>query len=516
MKKVIFLLVALILSLTLFVACPDTGPDGCDSGDAGDGGGTGQVETPTFSPTTGDYGTYFYVSISTLTSDATIHYTLDSTEPTETSDEFDYNNPLFINSATEIRAKAFKDGSTPSETATAQYDVLWDENKIFPSDGAESDRFGMSVGLSGDGNTVSSGAYLADANSLSMSGKGYILKWNSGTSTWDEDEVLTASDATADDWFGYTISTSQIGETVVVGAHPHESVYVYEWDSTTWVETILTASDGESSDHFGRCVAVSDDGLTIGVGADGVNGSIYETDYAVGAVYVYKWNSGTSSWDETKLHAEGGYGAQSDYFGYNIDISGDGNAVIGGADSVDDTDNYYTDSGAAYLFKWNSGTSSWDETKFVASDRTDGTMFGYNVAVSDDANTVAVTAHNWGGATTDALYIYDWNGSTWDETKIQPVGCTAGMGFGYWVDVSGNGDTVAVSADGNGGSVYVYERNGSNWDETKIIASDYAETNSFGKCLSLSDDGSIMAVGDFFHDGTADNAGTVYVYRKKQ
>jgi len=77
------------------------------------------VATPTFSPAGGTYFEAQNVSINCTTEGATIRYTLDETEPTESSAV--YNTPISVNTTTTIKAKAFKSGYTASNVATATY-----------------------------------------------------------------------------------------------------------------------------------------------------------------------------------------------------------------------------------------------------------------------------------------------------------------------------------------------------------------------------------------------------------
>ena len=89
-----------------------------------DGGGvTPQpetVETPTFDLAAGIVVKGTSVSINCATTGAEIRYTLDGTEPTETSTL--YNNPIVINEKTTIKAIAIK-GTEKSAVATATYDI---------------------------------------------------------------------------------------------------------------------------------------------------------------------------------------------------------------------------------------------------------------------------------------------------------------------------------------------------------------------------------------------------------
>lgn len=82
---------------------------------------SGTVATPTFSPAGGTYSTTQNVSISTTTPNATIRYTTNGSEPTSTSTV--YSSPISVSSTTTIKAKGFRDGWTPSATASATYTI---------------------------------------------------------------------------------------------------------------------------------------------------------------------------------------------------------------------------------------------------------------------------------------------------------------------------------------------------------------------------------------------------------
>ncbi|MDD2247897.1 MAG: chitobiase/beta-hexosaminidase C-terminal domain-containing protein, partial [Proteiniphilum sp.] len=79
------------------------------------------VATPTFSPSGGTYTSAQSVTISCSTPGATIRYTTNGSEPTSSSTI--YSRPINVSSTTTIKAKAFKDGWTPSSTASATYTI---------------------------------------------------------------------------------------------------------------------------------------------------------------------------------------------------------------------------------------------------------------------------------------------------------------------------------------------------------------------------------------------------------
>ena len=84
--------------------------------------GGGQQETvamPTFNPVSGSYFDPQSVTITCATEGATIRYTTDGTDPTESSEVF--SSALTISETTTVKAKGFKAGYTPSSIATAVY-----------------------------------------------------------------------------------------------------------------------------------------------------------------------------------------------------------------------------------------------------------------------------------------------------------------------------------------------------------------------------------------------------------
>jgi hypothetical protein len=86
------------------------------------------VITPTFSPTSGSYASAQSVTLNCNTTDATIRYTIDGSEPTASSTI--YSSPISVGVTTTIKAKAFKSGMTDSATASATYVVQSGDDKL--------------------------------------------------------------------------------------------------------------------------------------------------------------------------------------------------------------------------------------------------------------------------------------------------------------------------------------------------------------------------------------------------
>lgn len=77
------------------------------------------VATPTITPGGGNYPSPVQVTLGTVTEGATVRYTTDGSEPTDTSQP--YSVPFTVGTATTVKARAFKSGLTPSAGATAMY-----------------------------------------------------------------------------------------------------------------------------------------------------------------------------------------------------------------------------------------------------------------------------------------------------------------------------------------------------------------------------------------------------------
>jgi len=149
------------------------------------------------------------------------------------------------------------------------------QTRLQASDAAQNDQFGQSVSLSADGNTAIVGSHLDDNSGGTDAGSAYVYT-RSGT-VWSEQTRLQASDAAANDDFGFSVSLSADGNTALVGSLLDDnsggvnagSAYVYTRSGATWSEqTRLQASDAAGSDQFGISVSLSADGNTALVGAN--------------------------------------------------------------------------------------------------------------------------------------------------------------------------------------------------------------------------------------------------------
>ena len=385
-----------------------------------------------------------------------------------------------------------------SQTAHAQISEI----KIIASDGAVNDFFGTSVSIYGDYAVV--GAIFDDDNGFD-SGSASVFK-RTGTS-WTQEAKLLPSDGAADDWFGQSVSIS--GDYAVVGAaHDDDngdgsgSAYVFKRTGITWTqEAKLLPSDGAADDHFGFSVSISGDYAVVGARLDDDNGS------NSGSVYVFKL-IGTSWTQEAKLLPSDG--AENDWFGWSVSISGD-YAVVG-ADGDDDNGD---GSGSAYVFK-RSSTSWAQEAKLLSSDGAASDQFGYLVSISGDYAVVGADFNNDNGFHSGSAYVFKRSGTSWtEEAKLLPSDGAEQDHFGISVSISGDYAVVgAVLDNDNGsesGSAYLFKRSGTSWtQEAKILPSDGAAGDWFGNSVSISGDYVVVAAQR--DDDNGDLSGSAYVY----
>jgi hypothetical protein len=106
------------------------------------------------------------------------------------------------------------------------------------------------------------------------------------------------------------------------------------------------------SDNFGSALAISADGNRIVVGARNHDASNQGTNYYdVGSVRVFEYGTATNptGWSQVGSDIDGV--APSDYFGYAVAISSDGNRIVVGAPNADSTQNVtYTYSSTCYNY----------------------------------------------------------------------------------------------------------------------------------------------------------------------
>ncbi|SPD75284.1 exported hypothetical protein [uncultured Desulfobacterium sp.] len=432
-------------------------------------------------------------------------------DPDEVSDTYEWNTAGIAAGQYYIYA-VITDGKGVSVVDYSDGPVVIEHNignsfKLKADDAASLDNFGRAAAISGDYAIV--GAPLDDVAGKSDSGSAYIYKREGAA--WIKQAKLVAGDAAASDYFGCAVSIS--GDYAIVGAYQNDdggsdsgSAYVFRRDGSMWVEEAkLTAGDAEAFDYFGYSVCISGDYAIMGAYLED-----NDTYSDAGAAYIFK-RVGETWVEQAKIKAGGWDGYFSDYFGCSISISGD-YAIVGAYKAYGGRG---TRVGAAYVFK-NEGSTWVKQTTLTASDASTDDYFGYSVSISGDYAIVGAYSNDDAGSASGSAYIFRRNDSTWvEEAKLTAGDAASSDYFGYSVSISGNYAVVgAYRNDDNGadsGSAYVYTRGNELWAEhAKLTASDAAASDWFGYSVGL-DRGFVIA-GAYRDDDGGTDTGSAYIF----
>lgn len=203
--------------------------------------------------------------------------------------------------------------------------------KLTASDGAADDKFGYSVGISGNYAIVGAPYHDLAANQ----GGAYIFYRGSGWTTGQPHQAkLLAPDAAADDNFGYSVSIN--GDYCVVGAPSDDApgyinqgaAYVFGRISTLWPHLAkLNPNSSTAGLWFGASVAISGDYIVVG--------APYDASFVVnvqGKAFVFYggggWMSGMPVNNILSSNNPFPNGA-NDRFGYSVSITVNAVVIVG-------------------------------------------------------------------------------------------------------------------------------------------------------------------------------------------
>lgn len=307
----------------------------------------------------------------------------------------------------------------------------------------------------------------------------------------------------------------------------------------------MVNSDREETDQFGYDVDIYGDYAVVGA---------YGNDFGAmenaGAAYVY-YRSGINDWVEVQILTNSDQEAY-DRFGWSVAIYGD--LIVVGAYGEDEDEvgsASMAKAGSVYIFEKDAGGTWTEVQKIVASDRTAGDEFGWDVDLYDSTIVVGAHAeeHDEFGLNqihhAGSVYIFDRDGAgVWNETQkvvaserapdiVYPGGYAGedlsdqfGGSVAIWNDYMvvgahhhdyGPGLTASMWASG---AAYIFERSGMTWTEVaKIQNFDREPWDRFGYAVDI--DTNIVIVSSYSEDeaedGTSDpltNPGSVHIFER--
>jgi len=362
--------------------------------------------------------------------------------------------------------------------------------KLVASDAAQADEFGTSVALDGEWSVIGK---PQDDELADQSGAAYVYRRVGAN--WNQFQKLKASDAEFGDAFGFAVAID--GGVAAVGAI-HEfpqgvfdagSVYVFEWNGASWVETAkIWASDAAPQTHFGFSLALSGDRLLVGAKDDD------DAGLSTGSAYVFE-RSGTNWIEVAKLVASDAAGG--DAFGRSVALDGD--VALIGASSKDTAPSF--DQGAAYVFEL---LGTWTETaKLTADDAFNSDFFGISVALSPTVALIGASAHDHAASNAGAVYAFERPAGTWIQTQ-EFHASDAASGDKLAASLAISGDLALAGADSDddhgtsAGAAYAFRRGAGGWTQLgKMLARDAEAFQLLGAHLDLDQNRALVAaIGD--------------------
>lgn len=431
------------------------------------------------------------------------------------------------------------------------------------------DRFGYKVSLSDDGNTLAVSSLLEDSPSTGI---------NCNQANYETTTYYSSSDPSDD----------------LISANDYDTgaVYVFTRSANEWTQdAYVKSSYFKSNLRFGETIALSGDGKTLAVGAT-------SDSLAVSGILKYMASSMPECFE---------YYPSSSSSTSSTSSSSSSKSSSSSSSSSSSTSSYNggINSGSVHIFVRRA--DGWMQESFVKnSNAQQGDAFGTSIALSTDGSTMAVGAigedsnakgvngdqsndtcyyFNDSGYVIDpeckeaakhsvrglinngAVYVFKRAENIWvQEAYLKPSSTFISTLFGSSVDLSGDGNTLAVGTPGdasnattingdtaqnidyaNTGAAYIYNKSGTTWQQEAVIKPSTLTKHSgvalvsngngtysiqindggqFGGDVSLSQDGNTLAVGSFREasnakgingdegDTSAARAGAVFVFTR--
>jgi|GEM_PF-1817249 len=324
-----------------------------------------------------------------------------------------------------IGAAGVQEGRGAAYVFTRSGSTWSQQAKLTAADAAISDSLGSSVALSADGGTAIAGAPAYQAGGVTA-GAAYVFT-RSGTA-WSQHTKLTATDAAAEDSFGYAVTLTSDGLRAIVGAPRDDhtatnnagSAYAFMRSGGGWTQEakLVDISVSGKGTFFGAVAALSADGATALIGKQFGRST---TNISSGTATIFTRTG--SAWSAL-VRLEPPSPVVNDWFGNSVSLSADGTRALVGSVQKDILPN--DNKGVAFLFSHNG--SAWAlQTTLTAPDGGNVDYFGASLALTAAGDRAFV------GASNDDIGDQSDTGSAYAFT----IGAAPPPGFTTWADAAG-------------------------------------------------------------------------------
>lgn len=346
------------------------------------------------------------------------------------------------------------------------------------------------------------GTPYAEVGGKAEAGLVTVYTRTEGDVAWSKTAEFGATTAYEEGYFGSSVSLSQDGNTLVVGApgqNAKGASTVYTRMDGEWSEGTILPVVGTNNDRIGYAVAISDNAKVIAVGAPSQN---VTGSGRAGRLWVYEDVAG--KWTFRSLVASGA--PQTDMgFGSAVATSADGSDIIVGAPQYDVYDDVkkaaQSSSGRVEVIRRSGNAWAFSTHLTYAETAKPDYFVGSSVALSSDGTTIAIGIPGYDSAVTDAgaVSIYKKVNNGWDRVATSSSDVYASAQAGRAVSLSSTGEYLAVGAPGylsDKGGVVVLKRTATSYE---AVNSHFDATGGagglLGKSIAISDDARVIAAG---------------------
>jgi hypothetical protein len=401
------------------------------------------------------------------------------------------------------------------------------------------DEFGSAMAVSDDETTAIIGSSSDGTKNGTETGAAYIFTQNNGE--WNREQRIVANDGENGDKFGISVSITGDGNTVLIGANgvnrSKGAVYEFTREEEKWIQQEkFEFQEIKEGEEFGTSTAISNDGTTALIGAPRVEIEVDDPTIPIdpvfggdiskttGAVYLIRkeeqWSK-KKEWyvvDVNTLYSQdtpvirpdyedGIRDSGESYFGRSISLSDDGKTAIVGAEG--------DGNGSAYLLTRDDG--EWSHQN-ISPDSDVDTEFGSSVSLTADGTTSLVVAPSEldsDGQEVGAAYIIDnqtrnrtrltIDKNVGEKTEAQPL---SGNGA-----ISSKGDQAVIDTGrGRSGAPFVFIHRNDEWIQSQeLMTEDGSNGDAYGAEVEFFNGGSNILISDRHFD----NKGAVFEFEEK-
>ncbi len=322
-------------------------------------------------------------------------------------------------------------------------------NDIFPSGNGY--KFGEIMELSSDGNTLIVASAFQKINFYTFNG-----------TAWEKlnDNIILENQFDQIEAISITNDLKKIAVTYDNSKLYSNCVKIFKHDTSGWIQEGSTIVPESSKKSFGNSISLNSDGSIIVIGNNYANSNNVKSS---GEITIYKLIN--NNWKKTENRFSGELDRAN--FGNNVIISSDSKIIVASSNSSTD----FLNKSAGYVKTYEMFNDNWIDKNNTLKPEMQNPFFGHSLALSDDANILALSLPYLGFKKPGYVKIYKKTNNNWNEiatiTDVNGIETTSfpNNSTGWSIDISSDGKTLAIGFphnDENGdmsGKVVVYDLN---------------------------------------------------------